>query len=667
MSDAYLVIRVGSKWTDFIRLVPGRTATIGRTSTNLIVIKDDSCSRNHAEVFHSRNGWQLRDLGSRNGTHLNGAAVSGDCGLTPGDVIRIAQCQLAFVTDPQDAFKADSRQVADAQSETGETYVSLSDSNLLPSDQPTTITHRQDQTRFQQPVAEKREAVDSGADAEELCRLVFQLANQNDASQIAQVALNGLFAGAKIDAGALLLVAPDHEGHLTLADLEIAASRADTSSSYHRVSPFLATTALQQREAVLARNVADDPTLGTPDSKGEIHSTSDICAPIRHDGKVLGLIHLYSTTENRSPGTGDLEFTLAVADNVAQALINLRRQAGLVKDLSQSRDEVNQLRQALRANVEIIGSSPQLDDVHSQIAQAAPSRATVLIRGESGVGKELVARAVHYASPRQHGPFVCLNCAALSETLLESELFGHEKGAFTGATERKAGKFEAASEGTLMLDEIGEMSLAIQAKFLRVLEGHPFERVGGSEALEVDVRIIAATNRDLERAVSDGDFRRDLYFRLNVVEMEVPPLRKRPGDIVELADFFLHQFNQETGKPPRSFSDEASKQLQTYHWPGNVRELRNVVERAVLLTAHEIIGPQDLKLSALASASDSGEIPAPASLYVPQSLEEVERQHIEATLEACQWNKSRSATTLGIERSTLDRKIRRYNLKSPKK
>ena len=255
----------------------------------------------------------------------------------------------------------------------------------------------------------------------------------------------------------------------------------------------------------------------------------------------------------------------------------------------------------------------------------------------------------------------------MSETLLESELFGHEKGAFTGATERKAGKFEAASEGTLMLDEIGEMSLAIQAKFLRVLEGHPFERVGGSEALEVDVRIIAATNRDLERAVSDGDFRRDLYFRLNVVEMEVPPLRKRPGDIVELADFFLHQFNQETGKPPRSFSDEASKQLQTYHWPGNVRELRNVVERAVLLTAHEIIGPQDLKLSALASASDSGEIPAPVSPYVPQSLEDVERQHIEATLEACQWNKSRSATTLGIERSTLDRKIRRYNLKSPKK
>ena len=164
MSDAYLVIRVGSKWTDFIRLVPGRTATIGRTSTNLIVIKDDSCSRNHAEVFHSRNGWQLRDLGSRNGTQLNGVAASGDCGLTPGDVIRIAQCQLAFVTDPQDAFKADSREVTDAQTKAGEPYVSLSDSNLLPSDQPTTITHRQDQTRFQQPTTEKTGSVDSGAD-----------------------------------------------------------------------------------------------------------------------------------------------------------------------------------------------------------------------------------------------------------------------------------------------------------------------------------------------------------------------------------------------------------------------------------------------------------------------------------------------------------------------
>ncbi|MAV34773.1 MAG: sigma-54-dependent Fis family transcriptional regulator [Planctomycetaceae bacterium] len=667
MSDAYLVIRVGSKWTDFIRLIPGRTATIGRTSTNLIVIKDESCSRNHAEVFHSRKGWQLRDLESRNGTHLNGEPISGDRRLTAGDMIRIAQCQLAFVHNPQDAFKDDSHELITDNTTDGEPYVALSDSNLLPSDQPTTITHRREQTRFLHPATQQNQPTGTGPDAEELCRLVFQLVQQTDPAGIAQLALEGLFASTKIDAGALLLLSPDHRGKLHFDDLKIAASRSDTEFSYHRVSPFLATTALKQREAVLARNVADDPTLGTPDSKGEIHSTSDICAPIRYERTVLGLVHLYSTAESRTPDTDDLEFTLAVADNVAQALINLHRQAGLVEDLSQSRDEVTQLRRQLRAKVEIIGSSPLLNEVHNQIAQAAPSRATVLIRGESGVGKELVARAVHYASPRQSGPFVCLNCAALSETLLESELFGHEKGAFTGATERKAGKFETASEGTLMLDEIGEMSPKIQAKFLRVLEGHPFERVGGSEALSVDVRMIAATNRDLEKAVADGSFRRDLYFRLNVVDIEVPPLRKRREDISDLAEFFLEQFNRETGKPPRTFTDAARQQLQTYHWPGNVRELRNVIERAVLLTAHEAIGPEDLKLSWLQADSESGEIAAPLATYVPESLADIERRHIQATLESFQWNKSRSAATLGIERSTLDRKIDRYGLKSPYK
>ncbi|MGH7193849.1 MAG: sigma 54-interacting transcriptional regulator, partial [Candidatus Saccharimonadales bacterium] len=241
-------------------------------------------------------------------------------------------------------------------------------------------------------------------------------------------------------------------------------------------------------------------------------------------------------------------------------------------------------------------------------------------------------------------------------------LFGHERGAFTGAVARKIGKFEASHQGTLMLDEIGEMSPTIQAKFLRVLEGHPFERVGGSEPVKVDVRVIAATNRDLEKDVADGRFRRDLYFRLHVLEVYVPPLRKRPEDIPELAHYFFNKYNLETGRRLRGFSPAALEQMVRYRWPGNVRELKNVVERAIVLAAGDFIGQEDLMLSKLPTTGDTGEAMAASQEFKPVSLAEMERRHILATLKATNWNKSQTAQLLGIERSTLDRKIRRYEL-----
>ena len=377
---------------------------------------------------------------------------------------------------------------------------------------------------------------------------------------------------------------------------------------------------------------------------------------------MFGLLHLYSTNDERVPDPDDLEFTLAVADTVAVALENLSRQEELAENLSQIRDENLQLRERLGVQSEIVGSSVAMAGIAQEIGRAAPSRATVLIRGESGVGKELVARAVHFSSPRRKGPFVCLNCAALSRSLLASELFGHEQGAFTGATQRKIGKFEAADTGTLMLDEIGEMSPTIQAKFLRVLEGHPFERVGGTETVKVDVRVIAATNRDLERDVAEGRFRRDLYFRLRVLEILVPPLRKRVEDIRELSSYFLQRFNAETGRKLRGFSPQAMELMRKYRWPGNVRELKNVVERAVVLARGDVIEQDDLTLSHISTAGDTGEMPAPNSPFRPATLSEIERNHILATLIATQWNKSQTAAMLGIERSTLDRKIRRYEL-----
>jgi Nif-specific regulatory protein len=261
-----------------------------------------------------------------------------------------------------------------------------------------------------------------------------------------------------------------------------------------------------------------------------------------------------------------------------------------------------------------------------------------------------------------------LNCAAISESLLASELFGHEKGSFTGATERKIGKFEAANGGTLFLDEIGEMSQALQAKFLRVLEGHPFERVGGNTPITVDARVIAATNRDLEREVAEGRFRHDLFFRLRVLEIIVPPLRKRHEDIPILANHFLDKFSKETGRKYQGYSSEAMDTLLNYTWPGNIRELKNVVERAVVLSTGPYIQPSDLLLTSLNTTSDSSihqqydASPANISVFDPISLDEIEKHHITKTLEYFQWNKSLVAKNLGIERTTLDRKIKRYGI-----
>jgi Nif-specific regulatory protein len=675
---AYLVIREGTKWSDVYRLVPGRTVTIGRAGTNQIVIKDERSSRQHAEIFVTRGNWTLRDLDSRNGSYVGERQIRGDYTLQPGDVIRIAGCYLAFVQDLTQAFPdpisgapglaqlpvGDETVIGQFVADTGEIEA---DSDLMDETHDlTTITHRRNQTRFLVPGGQNEVAVPRlGQAAAKLCRLAFELASEPDIQSVAHLALNGLFESTHVDAGALLLLPRDANGaDVTPADLQVVASRTDVEPSYHRPSAFLAATTLRDGEAVLARNIEGDSQLATKDSKGEFHATGVICAPIRQDRKVIGLFHLYSTNPEKVPDPEDLEFTLAVADNVALAIRNLAKQQELAENLNQTRSEILELRKQLGAESELVGSSPVLAHVQQQIARAAPSRATVLIRGESGVGKELVARAMHFASPRKKGPFVCLNCAALTETLLESELFGHERGAFTGATERKIGKFEQAHQGTLMLDEIGEMSPSIQAKFLRVLEGHPFERVGGSQPIKVDVRVIAATNRDLEKAVAESSFRRDLYFRLRVVEIFVPPLRKRPEDITELANYFLDKYIAETGRKIRGFTPEATQCMAKYRWPGNVRELKNVIERAVVLARGDFLDTDDLNLSNL-TAGESEVVPSSKSTFEPMSLDEIERRHIHATLRATGWNKSRTAAILGVERSTLDRKIRRYDLKPP--
>ncbi len=367
-------------------------------------------------------------------------------------------------------------------------------------------------------------------------------------------------------------------------------------------------------------------------------------------------------------GTVDaaVEATKAGAYDYLEKPVNLDRLETVIQRALASRameSENRRLREQLdrRFGLEsIVGQSPEIQEVLDTIRQVAPSRATVLIEGESGTGKELVARALHQLSPRALGPFIAVHCAALAPTLLESELFGHERGAFTGAVDRHMGRFEAADGGTLFLDEIGEIDLSMQVKILRVIEERRFERVGGRETLDVDVRLVAATNRDLRRMVEERRFREDLYFRLNVVTITLPPLRARPGDIPLLVDHFLKEYAAENGRSVPVLTPDAMDALTAYSWPGNVRELRNVVERMIVLSRGERLTVRDLPSVIRERVRERGADGPGGGAGL--SLEENERRIIRRALEATGGNRVRAARELGISRRTLHRKIAAYGL-----
>ncbi len=313
----------------------------------------------------------------------------------------------------------------------------------------------------------------------------------------------------------------------------------------------------------------------------------------------------------------------------------------------------------------IIGESPQIKKVISVVQKVAKSNAAVLVLGETGTGKELIASAIHFNSLRKKNNFVKVNCAALQENLLESELFGHEKGAFTGADKQRIGRFEQANFGTIFLDEIADMSSSTQAKVLRVLQEQEFERLGGTKTIKVDVRIIAATNKDLKEAIERRNFRDDLYYRLNVVTVSIPPLRERHEDIVPLAMFFLRKFCGEFTKDIRAFSDSALKLIHQYDWPGNIRELKNAVERSVLMTDSDVIRPDDLGLS---PEEGMGEEKSPVRVMFPPggiNLENVERSLVLEALKKANWIQKDAAALLGISRRVMLYKIQKYGIKNP--
>ena len=415
--------------------------------------------------------------------------------------------------------------------------------------------------------------------------------------------------------------------------------------------------ALSGKPSVIPRT-SESPLFLDKTQRGKRPDTSFICVPIKAEQEVAGTLSADRAFDPAADLQQDVRLLTIIASMIAQA-VKLRRtlqesQERLAEENARLKEE---LKQRFRP-ANIVGNSHEMQIVYDQIAQVSKSAASVLIEGETGTGKELVAHAIHYNSPRADKPFIKAHCAALPESVIESELFGHEKGAFTGAVAERKGRFELAHGGSLLLDEIGDVPASIQIKLLRVLQEREFERVGGTKTIKVDVRVIAATNKDLRALVQQGKFREDLFFRLHVFPIYVPPLRKRKADIVLLADHFLQKYAQENGKDVRRLSSAVIDMLMSYHWPGNVRELENCIERAVLVAEGNVIHPYHLPPT-LQTAEASG---SPVTGSLKSLVGAYERDLIRDALKSTRGNIASAARALGTTPRILGYKIKGYQI-----
>ena len=418
---------------------------------------------------------------------------------------------------------------------------------------------------------------------------------------------------------------------------------------------------LTGKPAIIARTADSDKFLDRT-HRGKRPDTSFVCVPILVGKEVVGALSVDQLTKPEKELKEDVRLLTIVSSMIAQA-VKLRRTAQEERERLEA--ENRRLREELRERfrpANIIGNSHEMQRVYDQLAQVARSPTTVLIMGETGTGKELIAQAIHYNSDRADRPFVKVHCAALPESIIESELFGHEKGAFTGAVAERKGRFELANGGTLFLDEIAEISPTLQIKLLRVIQEREFERVGGTKTLRVNVRLIAATNKDLQQMVTEGKFREDLFYRLHVFPIYVPPLRKRKADIVLLADHFLGKYSQAAAKSVRRLSSAVIDMLMSYHWPGNVRELENCMERAVLVADGDVVYPHHLPPT-LQTAEATG---SPVKGDLKSLVSAYERDLISDALKSCRGNMAAAARSLGTTQRIMGYKVHQYGIE-PKK
>ncbi len=625
---------IGGPAKDSTIPLPEGEAILGREPANAVAVADTSVSRKHCLLRRNEDGrFQIKDLDSRNGTLVNGRAVK-EQWLRHGDEIATGDSVFLFLLDEQDQAASASRIEFDDSHYTAETKL------IHPREvvylQPDRLQHELPATS---QIARNLNAL------LKISRVVHAI---RDLEELQAQLLDLIFEVLPAGRGAILLA----EGAAQEFNCLYARTRHADQPQLVRVSRTIARQVMKENVAILGFDVPASGKLSEVESLAVSEVRTLLCVPLTVFQRAIGCIYLDSTNSADRFQEDHLQLLTAIAGISAVALDNARR-------LQWLEEENQRLTTEIRQEQSLVGESARIKEIFQFLARVAPTESTVLIEGESGTGKELVARALYRNSHRANNPFVAINCAAIPESLLESDLFGHERGAFTGAAVQKKGRLEVAEGGVVFLDEIGELAPSLQVKLLRVLQEREFERVGGTHSIKIDIRLIAATNRDLSEAVRSGEFRQDLYYRLAVVKLTMPPLREHREDIPMLTRHFVQKYAKRSKVKAKPVSREAMAALVNYEWPGNVRELENAIERALVMGSSDAVLLEDLPESLLEQES-------PAEMHEGKyhaSVKELKKQLIVDAVEQTRGNYVEAAGILGVHPNYLHRLIRNLGLK----
>ena len=595
---------------------------IGRETSATLCIADASVSRRHAQIAREEQHFVIEDLQSLNGTFVNDVPVN-HRSLQHGDRLRIGDSQFIFLTNESEMSASGEVRFEDGQMISGSTL----------------------QFKFNDAMYVM------ARDLSALMKIGTTINAIRGVDELQRKLLELLFEVVPAQRGVVLLT-DSGEGEDAEFTSVFGMHREQGADESIKVSRKVTKWVLAHNESILISNSNPNPPFESSESLIVDQPVAVMCVPLIMLGRTLGVIYLDTMEFNAVFDEDHLQLVSAISAITAVAIENARHIEWLVSENKRLSADFN-----IEHN--LIGESEPIRSVLQFISKVAPTDSTVLLYGESGTGKELAARAIHLNSKRADKPFMAVNCAALAESLLESELFGHEKGAFTGALTQKKGRLEIAESGTVFLDEIGELSAPLQVKLLRVLQEREFERVGGTRTIKVDIRLITATNKDLEQAVAEGTFRQDLFFRLNVVSLEMPPLRDRAADIPLLANYFAAKYSKKCNRRVTGIAPEAQARLAHYDWPGNVRELENAMERAVVLGATERILPEDLPESVLESEPP----PSATGAGYHEAVAHTKKQIILSAMQQAKGNYTEAAKVLGVHPNYLHRLIRNLNIK----
>jgi len=661
---ASLTIKSKGKKTRQVELVEEVT-TMGRSADNLVALQDPILSRFHCHIRKTDSGYELVDLGSKNGTLVNGWLVTRKI-LRSGDKIELGKVVLVF-DDP----------VSRVGHETGD-YSGAVESM----DRPTELIEYPGRNLPRMPKEQR---------LLKLLEINKALNSELNLRRLLQMIMDTVLD--VVMAERCFLIMFDN------GNMDVKVSRnIDRESVPKPLVKFSSSIASQVREsgtALVAVDAQNDERFQETLSVHGLKLRSVLCVPLNVRSRMLGVIYVDNRFERGAFTEEDIKLLEILTDQAAVAIENARlfeENLQKQKELEKSKGEVEKLNSELEKRMErqlaeleqarkliegrrpkfkysydeIVTRSKAMYEIFSRLDKIIDSDIAVLVQGESGTGKELIARAIHFNGPRKNKSFVAQNCSAIPSELVESEFFGYVRGAFTGAQQDKPGLFEIAHKGTIFLDEIADLPLTMQSKFLRVLEEGEFRRVGGKKTVKVDVRIISATNRNLAESVERGEFREDLYYRLNVISTELPPLRERKEDIPILVDFFLTGIAERTGRKKRKLDALALQFLEEYDWPGNIRELENEIERAAILS-DEVIEPSHLSEAIMLKAAPKKDLDGKTlKEVIEKTAEKSEREAIVWALKKANWEKKEAARLLDISRPTLYAKLKRYNIKTPK-